>query len=143
MPEIAWETAHSVDLRASLPFAWAYMTNAANWSDPPSIFEIEGPFEAGTWGTTLAPGQEPRRWQLTKVSPHESYVIEMPLDGAAVVFEWRYCSLDTGGTRLTQHITLTGENAGAYVEALREAFAASLAAGMTRIASAIEVAAEA
>ena len=47
MSEIAWETVHSVDSHVSLPFAWAYMTNVANWDDPPATFELEGPLRPG------------------------------------------------------------------------------------------------
>ena len=51
MSGVAWETTHSVDSCASLPFAWAYMTNVANWDDPPVTFELDGPFTVGTPGT--------------------------------------------------------------------------------------------
>ena len=51
MSEIAWQIAHSVDSKADLPFAWAYITDVANWDDPPATFELEGPFEAGSYGT--------------------------------------------------------------------------------------------
>jgi polyketide cyclase/dehydrase/lipid transport protein len=136
--DVAWETAHSVNAHASLPFAWAYMTNVANWDDPPATFELEGPFTAGSRGATRTPGQEPRRWQVAEVNPLESYVLETKLDRAAMSFEWRFDRLADGGTRLTQHITLKGENAAAYVAQVQEAFGASLAAGMNKIVSAIE-----
>jgi hypothetical protein len=113
------------------------MTNVANWDDPPAAFELEGPFTAGTRGKTSIPGQEPRLWQITKVQPLESYLLETELDRAALSFEWRFERL-AGGTRLTQHIVLKGENAGTYVSQVQAGFASNLAAGMTKIASAIE-----
>lgn len=138
MSDVAWETTHSVDSHASLPFAWAYMTNVANWDDPPATFELEGSFMAGSRGTTRIPGQEPRRWHVAEVNSLESYVLETELDRAAMSFEWRFGRLADGGTRLTQHITLKGKNAAAYVAQVQTAFTASLAAGMSKIVSAIE-----
>src|SRR5262245_30554829 len=127
MSGVAWETTHSVDLHASLPFAWAYMTNVANWDDPPATFELAGPFTAGTHGATSMPGQEPRRWQLAEVNPLESYLLEAELDRATMSFEWRFERL-VDGTRLTQHIMLKGENAAAHVSQVQAAFTSSLAA---------------
>jgi hypothetical protein len=138
--EVAWEITHSIDTTASLPFAWAYMTNVANWDDPPATFELEGPFTAGSRGITRTPGQEPRHWQLIAVTPLESYVMETRLDRASMSFEWKFEALAGGGARLTQHIVLEGVNAAAYVEPVRAAFGSSLAPGMNRIATAIEVA---
>jgi hypothetical protein len=137
MSDVAWTIAHSVDSRASLPFAWAFMTNVSNWDDPPATFELEGPFTAGARGTTRSPGQEPRVWQLAQVNPLESYVLETEFDGATMSFEWRFQPLP-GGTRLSQHITLKGQNASAYVAQVQEAFASSLAPGMNKIVAAIE-----
>jgi hypothetical protein len=109
----------------------------ANWDDPPATFELDGPFMAGSRGTTRISGQEPRRWQLAEVNPLESYVLETELDRAAISFEWRF-DLLARGTRLTQHIVLKGENAAAYVSQVQAAFTSSLAAGMSKIISAIE-----
>jgi len=52
-------------------------------------------------------------------------------------FQWRFDRIEDG-TRLTQHITLKGENATAYVAQIQAAFGSSLAAGMSKIVSAIE-----
>ena len=137
MSDVVWKIAHSVESRASLRFAWAYMTNVANWDDPPATFELEGPFTVGARGTTRIPGQELRRWQVAEVNPVQSYVLETELDGATMSFEWRFDGFP-GGTRIAQHITLQGPNAAAYVSQVEDAFASTLAAGMTRIVAAIE-----
>ena len=138
MSDAAWEIAHSVETTASPVFAWAHLTNVANWDDPPAEFELDGPFAVGSCGTTRMPGQEPRHWRLREVNPMKSYVLEAPLERAVMSFEWRFDGLADGGTRLTQHIVLKGENAAAYVAQFQAAFASSLAAGMTRIAEALE-----
>jgi hypothetical protein len=113
------------------------MTNVSNWDDPPATFELEGTFTAGSRGTTRMPGQEPRHWRLAEVNQLESYALETELDRAVMTFEWRFDRL-ASGTRLTQHIVLKGENAAAYVSQVAAAFASSLAAGMSKIVSAIE-----
>jgi hypothetical protein len=136
--DIAWEISHSVDANVSPAFAWAYMTHVENWDDPPAQFELEGPFAVGSRGTTRMPGQEPRLWHLSEVTPMRSYTLEMPLDRAAMSFEWLFDGLADGGTRLTQRIVLRGENADAHVAQVQSIFTSSLAAGMNRIAAAME-----
>ena len=137
MNEVAWEIAHSVDAKASLAFSWNYMTNVSNWDDPPATFELEGPFTAGSSGTTRMPGQEPIRWHIRSVIPMKAYVLEMALDRAAVWVDWGFAALTNGSTRLTQHLVLKGENAAAYVAQVQSAFAPTLAPGMNKIAAAI------
>ena len=137
LSDTAWTTSHSVDSRASLESAWAFMTNVANWDDPPATFELAGPFTTGTQGKTCMPEQEPRVWRLGAVKPEQSYVMEMQLDGAALSFEWCFDRL-TDGTRLTQNIVLRGEKVAAYASLVEAAFASNLAAGMKRIAEAMD-----
>ena len=137
MSQVAWELEHSVETAATPAFAWAYMTNVANWDDPPAEFELDGPFAAGSRGTTRMPGQEPRSWRLREVTPPRSYTIEASLDRAALSVEWRFDGLPGGRTRLTQRLALEGENAPAYIEQVQAAFAPNLPAGMSRIAAAM------
>jgi hypothetical protein len=114
------------------------MTNVANWDDPPATFELDGPFAAGSRGTTHIPGQEPRHWHLREVTPITSYILEMAFDRAAISVEWRFEARADGKARLTQQIILSGENASAYVEQVRPVFTSTLAPGMARIATAME-----
>lgn len=136
--DIAWEIAHSADTNASPAFAGAYMTNVANWDDPPASFELDGPFASGSRGTTRMPGQETLHWRIQEVQPMKSYTIEGAMDRAAMTVEWRFDRLADGGTRLTQLIVLKGENASAYLEDVRSAFTSNLAPGMKKIAMAME-----
>ena len=137
MSQAAWALSHSVETEATPGFAWTYLTNVANWDDPPAQFELHGPFAAGSHGTTRMPGQEPRHWHLREVSPMKSYTIEAPLDRATMSFEWQFEGLANGRTRLTQRILLKGENAAAYLEQVQAGFTSSLAAGMNKIAAAM------
>ena len=84
MNEIAhYQLEHAIEVQVSRTFAWNWRTDVRNWDDPPAQFRLDGPFVAGTWGTTLLPGQEPLRWQIREVRPEQSFVLEMPLDEGA------------------------------------------------------------
>jgi hypothetical protein len=71
---------HSVDAEVSLAFAWDYRTDITKWNDPPAVFSLEGPFAAGSRGTTQMPGQAPVHWRIRDVTPNESFVSEVDLD---------------------------------------------------------------
>src|SRR5262249_48715875 len=109
--------------------------NIANWDDPPARFVLDGPFVAGSQGTTLLPGQEPLRWSIREVRPIMLFVLEMQLDRAVLTFEWRFDSLSAQRTMMTQSIVLSGDNAAAYAEQVEAGFSPSLADGMRKIAT--------
>jgi hypothetical protein len=137
MTQPAWQTEHFVETIAGPEFAWAYMTDVANWDDPPAQFRLNGRFTEGERGTTEIPGQPTREWYLRIVQPIETYTIEFSLDQATLLFTWRFNRLPDGRTRLTQVITLQGENASVYLADVQQAFASGLAGGMDKIAAAM------
>jgi hypothetical protein len=140
MSEVAWETEYSVETAATQDFAWRYMSDVTNWHDPPAQFSLDGPFRTGTQGRTSLPGEPPRQWQLQDVTPPETYTVQFRFDGAILSCEWRFSMLPHRRTRLTQHLSLTGENASKYVGDIRDAFSSSLAPGMNKIGEAIDAA---
>jgi hypothetical protein len=140
MVEAAWQISHSVETDASHSFAWGFMTDVSNWDDPPARFALDGPFAAGSEGTTLLPGQEPIRWRIRDLQPYVSYTIQTELDGATLCIKWRFHPLGDRRTRLTQQIVLSGETAEKYVDGVRATLGPNLAPGMARIATAIAVA---
>jgi hypothetical protein len=85
-----WEIAHSAETHATQALAWEFMSNVANWNDPPARFQIDGPFVTGARGTTQMPNQPAQPWRLADVTPMESYTIEFPLDGASLSFKWTF-----------------------------------------------------
>ena len=137
MASVPWEIIHSVETNASPAFAWHYWTNIANWNDPPAEFELDGPFATGSRGATQLPGQEPLHWFIRDVTPPNAATIEMSLDGATLLFEWRFVGLADGRTRLTQRITLKGEKADMYLSPVKAAFTANLPDGMNKLAAAM------
>lgn len=137
MTNIAWEMTHSVETAASCDFAWNYWTNVANWDDPPAKFELNGPFAAGSKGTTILPGQEPLYWFIREVTAESSATIEFALDGASLLFEWSFAPLTEQRTRITQRVVLAGEKADSLVPQVGGTFDSSLPAGMKKLATAI------
>lgn len=142
MNRIALHLEHSVESEVSLEFAWNFRTDIANWNDPPADFALEGPFVAGSRGTTLLPGQEPLHWTIREVRPGESFTLELPLDKATLTFEWLFDALSEQRTRVTQKIVLSGDNAAAYAEQVEAGFSPTLAEGMKRIAAEMAAAEE-
>ncbi|HMF61836.1 MAG TPA: SRPBCC family protein [Vicinamibacterales bacterium] len=132
------ELEFSVDVDVSSSFAWEWRTDVKNWDDPPARFDLDGPFAAGSSGTTLLPGQEPLHWRIREVQPGRSFTITMTLpDDAVLAFEWRFNAVSDSRTRMTQRIVLSGDNADAYAAQVRDGFGSTLADGMKRIADAM------
>jgi len=71
MNDVVYQVEHSVEAPVSPAFAWDWRTDVKNWDDPPAQFQIDGPFAAGSWGTTRLPGQQPLRWQIRDVRPQD------------------------------------------------------------------------
>jgi hypothetical protein len=137
MTSVVWEMTHSEDADADVEFVWKYWSDVGNWDDPPATFELEGAFAAGARGWTRIPGQATIAWFVREVTPGEGATIEIPADGAAMCFSWRFESVGVGRTRITQHVSLRGEKAENYL-GFAKTFEANLPAGMTKLAAAIE-----
>jgi hypothetical protein len=137
MTNVACRLECSVEADVSPSFAWNWRTDIRNWDDPPADFQLDGPFAAGSWGTTRLPEREPMRWQIRDVRAGSSFVVDVPLDGAVVSFEWVFEPVSTRRTRITQRIVLWGGNAAAYADQVRDGFGSTLHDGMTRIADAL------
>ena len=143
MTTSAWEFQRSVDANVPIGFAWQYMADVRNWSDPPAEFALDGPFASGSRGTTRMPGRQPNTWTLRDVEPGRGYTIEGGsfFDRALLLVHWRFDALSERRTRLTQRLELCGENAAAYIDGVRAGFEPNLEPGLRRIAALMEQAA--
>ena len=74
------------------------------------------------------------------MTPGEAATIEMPVDGAALAFEWKFAGPAEGPTRLTQRVVLKGQEADTYLEQAKM-YGANLPDGMKKIAAAMTSAA--
>ena len=106
MSEIVWQIRHTVEAEVGATFAWHFWSNVSNWDDPPNEFVLEGPFAAGSVGTTRMPGQDPVQWRIRDVVPGACATIEIELDRATVAFRWRFEAMSDSRTKLVQRITL-------------------------------------
>lgn len=132
--EAVWACERSVDVDVPVAFAWQFMTDVANWSDPPAEFTLEGPFAPGSQGTTRMPGQADRDWTIQDVTPGHAYTVHAWLaEGVFILFHWLVDPLTDQRTRLTQRMELRGENAAAFINDIQSAFEPHLEAGMQRI----------
>lgn len=140
-----WTCEHSVDCAVEPNFAWAFWSNVRNWAavDPAIEFvTIDGPFAAGTTGSTKQPGLDPIQWKIVEAQEGESAVIEISAPGAVAKFHWQFAPLENG-TRITQRVTMEGEQVDDYTKTIGVQLEKELPAGMQRIADAIETASKA
>ena len=134
--EPAWRFQHSVDCNAPKQFAWSYWTQVANWNDPPATFHLDGPFDVGSKLTTKLPGQTLQS-VIRDVTKDCGAVIDMQLPGAILSFHWKFETLSENRTRITQHLILSGQDAGAFVSQA-DVLEKSAPQGMQNLVAAIE-----
>lgn len=136
MPEIVWQIEHAIEAEVSARFAWNFWANVSNWHDPPAEFVLDGPFAAGSIGTTRIPGQDPIQWHIRDVVAGKSATIGIELDRATISFMWRFEPVSDRRTKLIQRITLGGENSARFVRQIESAFG-TLPEGMKKMAAAM------
>jgi hypothetical protein len=133
-----WELKHSVIANANRQTVWEFVSNIDNLAriegDAVESMTLDGPYQAGSKGTTKMRGQEPIHWRLAEVEPPRRSVTEVELTEAVVRFTWTYEELPDGRTRLSQHIVLEGPGAEAYVPFMEEHFVGNLPKGMEKLA---------
>jgi hypothetical protein len=138
---MSWELKHSVIANANRETVWEFISHIENGAriegDAVESMTLDGPFQAGTKGTTKMPGQEPTHWRLVEVEPPERTVTEIELNDAVVRITWTYEEMPDGRTRLSQHMALEGPGAQAYVPVMEQHFAPNLGKGMERLAEEI------
>ena len=138
---MSWELKHSVIANANRQTVWEFVSNIDNLArvegDAVESMTLDGPFQAGTRGTTKMRGQEPTHWRLVEVEPPERSVTEVELVEAVVRFTWTYEELTDSRTRLSQHIVLEGPGAEAYVPVVEEHLAPNVGKGAEKLAEEI------
>jgi len=138
---MTWELKYSVIANANRQTVWAWHSNIDNWvrfeGDAVESITLDGPFQAGTKGTTKMPGQDPTHWRLVEVESPERTVTEVELTEAVVRITWTFEELPNDRTCLTQHMVLEGSGSEAYVSMMEEGFARNIGPGMEKIAEEI------
>ena len=133
---------HSVQAGVGRQAAWDFWTNVDNWALDPAVESVtlDGEFAAGSEGTTHTKGgPEPIKWKMTSVTPGTEAVIEIPLPGAVVRFEWKFEEVNSKRTTLTQKITLNGEKVEDYMPMVGQDFENGVRQGMAKLAAEMSV----
>src|SRR3954464_1494757 len=103
--KMLWELKHSVIADANRQTVWEFASNIDNLAriegDAVESMTLDGPYQAGSKGTTKMRGQEPIHWRLAEVEPPGQSVTEVELTEAVVRFIWTYEELPDGRTRLS------------------------------------------
>lgn len=136
--EEIWFFEHSIECSVPKSFAWSFWTDVGNWALDADIesVELEGAFAAGARGVTQSKSSGRIEWQITEVGPGRA-VIEFPAPGAVARFVWTFEEQEAG-TRITQRVGLSGEQAEAYVDSIGAALASGIPAGMQKFCEAMQ-----
>ena len=140
--EPAWAFEHSVDCEVTVEFAWAFWTDVNNWaldSDVESV-QIDGPFAAGTHGSTNSKSSGRIEWRIAEADGHRA-VIEFPLSDAVGRCVWTFEDR-AGCTRITQCWMLQGEQAASYAKVAAPSLMIGIPAGMRKLCRMMEDAAQ-
>jgi len=134
-----WSFQHSVECPVNRELAWKFWSNVDNWArvDPAVEWStLDGPFSAGTRGTTKPRGSEPNHWLITDVVDGTSATIEISIPRALVRFRWLLEDTENDTSRLTQTASLEGERAAEYEAAVKD-LEAGIPAGMLKLVDGI------
>jgi hypothetical protein len=138
-----WTFEHTVECPVDKKIAWQFWTNVDNWAvvDPAvEAVTLHGAFAAGTTGTTKPRDMESVNWLLAEVQAGERAVIEIVAPGVSARFHMTFADTESGGTRITQRVSIERERADEYT-AFGEELEMGIPHGMQRLAEAIEQAA--
>ena len=141
---MSWTFEHAVECPVSREFAWQFWSKPENWLFDTSAESVtlDGPFAAGSHGTTKPRGGDLIHWQLVEVEDGHRAVIEIVLPGAVVRFHWRFEDLPNAATRITQRVTMEGERSADYMAGAAE-LEKGIPEGMARLGEEIVKAAQA
>ncbi len=79
-------------------------------------------------------------WRVTEVVPPRKAVLEFPVPGAVAKFVWTFEDVSRR-TRITQRVSLSGEQVAMYADTVGPSLQAGIPAGMRRLCEAMEAAA--
>jgi Polyketide cyclase / dehydrase and lipid transport len=137
---MSWDFEYSVECPVDRDFAWNFWTDVNNWVVvEPSVdwVKLDGPFAAGTKGTTKPRNSDQVEWLIVEVQDRRRAVIDISVPGAVMRFDWRFEEITGGRTRITQRASLEGERAADY-EAVARQMEEGMPQGMQKLADSIE-----
>jgi hypothetical protein len=102
---------HSVETDVAPEAIWALYEDASTWPCWDAQAELitrDGPFASGTTGTMKFVGQDPLKYELTKVEPLREFVDETPVDALVVRVSHLLEPLPSGRLRVTYTAQIDG-----------------------------------
>lgn len=109
-----WTTKHQGTTAADTEAVWEALQALHSGSilGPNSdLFELHGPFEAGTRLTVTPQGQEPMESVITELEHGVLYTDQTVFGGLTLTFRHRLDPASAGGTTVTHELEITGEGA--------------------------------
>jgi hypothetical protein len=106
-----YEFEHSVETTAPAAAIWALWSDVGQWTSWDTSVEsvkLDGPFEVGSRGTMVIPGQPPITFALTEVVPGRGFVDETEIPGALLRFGHALEPLGDGRVRVTHRVEIEG-----------------------------------
>jgi hypothetical protein len=98
-------------IRADLTYVWQAVTDVPNWGrwDPHFVeAELDGPFEAGSVGSSKVPGAPRGKFKISAVTPGREYRTESPLPGGTMYVTNRYEQIEPGRVSVFKEYELHG-----------------------------------
>lgn len=136
--EPVWRFEHTVVCPVPIDVAWKFWTHVENWkidADLESV-SIDGPFAQGTRGRTVSKASGPIEWKLASVDGYAA-IIEVDAGDALARFHWSFSGEDSA-TRITQRVTISGEQARELADIFGPSLAAGIPAGMQKLCTAMQ-----
>lgn len=110
-----WQFEHSITTKAKAETIWGLYSDIQTWTtwDKGIVsVRLDGPFIQGTRGFLQPQGQEPLAFELTEVSPLQSFSDVTDIPGAGIQVHFTHLLIESGGTtQVTHKVMITGPNA--------------------------------
>ena len=106
-----WTHAHTVETELPSEAIWQVLSDIdgwTSWDTSMERIELLGPFAVGTEIAMTPKGQDPVRSTIVAVEPNELYVDEVGFGDLTLRFAHALTRLDSGGTRLTFQLDISG-----------------------------------
>jgi len=109
-----WTTQHQGTTAAEPGAVWnalAALHSGTSLGPDSDLFELHGPFAAGTRLTVTPQGQDPMESVITELEPGQVYADQTVFGGLTLTFRHRLDAGAAGGTTVTHELEITGERA--------------------------------
>ncbi|HEY5221443.1 MAG TPA: polyketide cyclase [Microbacteriaceae bacterium] len=136
-----WTTSHEATTPAGPDAVWAALQalhSGIALGPNSDLFELHGPFQAGTRLTVTPQGQEPMESVITELEPGVVYADQTVFGELTLAFRHRLSPTPTGGTTVTHVLEITGGGADELGPELGPQISADFPVAMSELLAAAE-----